>query len=121
MATQIAWQEGTPRTEELYLVAIGAGTDKGYYAISYWDGRTWSESIKDKVVGFFPANQLLDQLVDQLDINWPKSAHAGSSATAAAESDWQDTDEGQIFLNRHKAPPRMAFFMEKNNDQPGLS
>ena len=131
MATQISWQDGAPRAEDLYLVAIDAGTNSGYYTFSYWDGRSWSQSIKEKVVGFFPANQLLDQLVDQLDIIWPKPAHealddAIAPSVSAVDGEWQDAEEGQIVLTRRKvaggiAPTRMAVFMGKNNEQPGLA
>lgn len=70
MTTEIAWLEGNPQHEALYLVAIELGTHSGYYAFSYWDGSQWSQTFPENVIGFFPANQL----IDQLNLKWPKPA-----------------------------------------------
>ncbi len=91
MPIEIKWQEGTPSLEALYLVAIELGENSGYYAFSYWDGKNWSQSFPEKIINFFPANQL----IDQLDIKWPKPAPIGfddsiSSPKPIDEGDWQE-------------------------------
>ena len=72
MMIEIAWVEGTPTMANLYLVAIELGTSGGYFAFSYWDGEKWSMAYPEKVVAFYPANQL----IDQFNIQWPKPAPA---------------------------------------------
>lgn len=91
MTTEIKWQEGTPAIEALYLVAIELGANSGYYAFSYWDGKSWSQSFPEKIINFFPANQL----IDQLDIKWPKPEPIGfddsiSLPKPVDEGDWQE-------------------------------
>jgi hypothetical protein len=91
MTTEIAWIEGVPSAEALYLVAIELGANSGYYAFSYWDGSNWSQSFPEKVIGFFPANQL----IDQLNIKWPKPEPEGFDDSIAApkpvvDGEWQE-------------------------------
>lgn len=65
---EIAWKNGKPPIEDLYLVAIKLGENSGYYAFSYWDGERWSQSYPENVIAFFPANDL----VSQLNLVWPE-------------------------------------------------
>lgn len=91
METEILWMDGVPHMEGLYLVAIELGTNSGYYAFSYWDGSQWSQSFPENVISFFPANQLLDQL----NIKWPKPEPEGFDDSIPlqkppADDDWQE-------------------------------
>ncbi len=68
MTTEITWLTGTPKNEDLYLIAIKLGTNSGYYAFSYWNGNEWSQTFPENVIAFFPANEL----VRQIDVKWPE-------------------------------------------------
>jgi hypothetical protein len=70
MAIELDWQEGQPKTEGLYLNAIKLGEDGGYYAFSYWNGNEWSQTYPEKVIAFYPANEL----VSKIDLVWPEPA-----------------------------------------------
>lgn len=68
MTTTIHWLFGTPKTADLYLVAIKLADNSGYYAFSYWNGTQWSQTYPENVIAFFPANEL----VRQIDVKWPE-------------------------------------------------
>jgi hypothetical protein len=92
MTIEIAWLEGVPPMANLYLVAIELGTNGGYYAFSYWDGEKWSQAFPEKVIAFYPANQL----IDQFNIKWPKPAPEGMDDDSDIPASMTDGDWEQV-------------------------
>lgn len=69
MALELAWQTGTPKKEDLYLVAIKLGEGAGYYAFLDWTGSEWDQTYPENVIAFFPATEF----VRKVGVKWPES------------------------------------------------
>ena len=68
MKTKLDWSEGTPSTEDIYLVAIDLGPDAGYFDMCYWNGERWGYEYPEKIIGFVSFNNLKKQL----NFEWPR-------------------------------------------------
>lgn len=93
MSIHLKWQRGTPKTIDIYFVAVELGPLAGTYDLADWDGQQWDHPHPDKIVAFIR----FDEFTPQLGIAWPNPSpelpHTEKSESTLDFSEMEYTDD----------------------------
>jgi hypothetical protein len=89
MRHSMKWAKGAPNEIGQHFVAVQVGQGAGWYDFMEWDGEKWACRPTEAVIAFMS----LQDLVQQLKIEWPGDQPAISLDAAQLSKDDLDFQE----------------------------